>query len=92
MQLVGTFGDLLAAGVAYEHISVGPPDLPPFDECLRRRATGRVPGTVAMMDRLDVRLHPDHTGCGARRPQRRGRDGRLVRASPTVARSTRWRC
>ncbi|MEY4338714.1 MAG: hypothetical protein RLZ14_564, partial [Actinomycetota bacterium] len=61
LQLVGAFGDLSQPSSAYEHLSVGPPDLPPFDQCVpRTSAQGGTP--VALMDRLDVRLHPEHSG------------------------------
>lgn len=61
LQLVGAFGDLSAAPATYEHIAVGPPELPPFEECVpRTRRQGAV--EVAMMDRLDVRIHPDQSG------------------------------
>lgn len=61
VQLVGAFGDLSAMGAAYEHVTIGPPDLPPFEECAKRPAQ-QGPSTVRLMDRLDVRLHPDHAG------------------------------
>lgn len=61
LQLVGAFGDLSVPSSAYEHLAVGPPDLPPFHECVPRTAgQGGVP--VPLMDRLDVRMHPDHVG------------------------------
>jgi acyl-CoA thioesterase len=61
LQLVGAFGDLSQSTSAYEHLSSGPPELPPFDECVPRSARqGTV--MVGMMDRLSVRLHPDHIG------------------------------
>jgi acyl-CoA thioesterase len=61
LQLVGAFGDLSQPSSAYEHLSQAPPDLPPFEQCLPRSAQqGAV--QVGMMDRLSVRLHPDHTG------------------------------
>ena len=61
IQVLGAFGDLAGPAAGYEHLTVGPPDLPPFDECIPRTAAqGGVP--VRLMDRLDVRLHPDHAG------------------------------
>jgi acyl-CoA thioesterase len=61
MQLVGAFGDLSRSTSAYEHLAVGPPQLPPWEECVPRdRRQGAV--TVPMMDRIAVRLHPEHTG------------------------------
>jgi acyl-CoA thioesterase len=61
MQLVGAFGDLSQPASQYEHLAVGPPELPSWDECVPRDTTqGSV--TVPMMDRIAVRLHPDHAG------------------------------
>jgi acyl-CoA thioesterase len=61
LQVVGAFGDLSDPLGTYEHLAVGPPDLPPFEDCiLRDRAQGNV--DVPMMDQLDVRIHPDHMG------------------------------
>jgi acyl-CoA thioesterase len=61
MQMVGAFGDLSQPMSAYEHLAVGPPDLPPWDECVPRdKRQGSV--MVPMMDRIAVRLHPEHTG------------------------------
>ncbi len=61
LQLVGAFGDLSTPSSAYEHLAVGPPDLPPFEECSPRSPQqGTV--MVGMMERLAVRLHPDYAG------------------------------
>jgi hypothetical protein len=59
--VLAAFGDL-SSNAASEFVSMNgaPPDLPPFDECVPRQATGAVP--TALMNRLLVRLHPDHTG------------------------------
>lgn len=57
LQVVGTFGDLSQQASAYEHVSIGPPDLPPMEECPPRDPmNGGVP--VGLMRRLDVRLRP----------------------------------
>lgn len=61
IQLVGAFGDLSQSMSSYEHIAVGPPALPPFEECPKRsRHQGNV--EIGLMDRLDVRIHPEQTG------------------------------
>lgn len=61
LQLVGTFGDLSQPLGTYEHLTSGPPELPPYEECLPRESNqGTVP--VTLMDKLAVRLHPEHTG------------------------------
>lgn len=77
IQVLGAFGDLGAVpGAASDAgsdaaavrgiddvvvVHGAPPDLPPPDQCVRReRGQGNVP--VPMVDRIDIRLHPDHTG------------------------------
>lgn len=60
LQVLATFGDLSQPTSGFVHMAGGPPDLPPFEECVQRGANGAVP--VALMDRLAVRLHPDHVG------------------------------
>jgi acyl-CoA thioesterase len=61
LQVVGTFGDLSQTTSSYEHIAVGPPDLPPIEECTPRDPNnGAV--TVELMNRLDVRLRPGDGG------------------------------
>lgn len=61
IQVLGTFGDL-ASNAASDFVAMNgaPPDLPPWEQCVPRESNGAVP--VAMMDRLSVRLHPDHAG------------------------------
>ena len=61
LQVIGAFGDLSMPMSSYEHVATGPPDLPPFEACTpRTRRQGQV--DVVMMDRLDVRIHPDQVG------------------------------
>ncbi len=36
-----------------------PPDLPPPDECVRARSAGNAPFPPPMVDRVDLRVHPD---------------------------------
>jgi Thioesterase-like superfamily len=60
VQVIGAFADTVG-GEGPEHVSIGVPDLPPYAECVpRTRAQGMV--EIPLMDRLAVRLHPDHTG------------------------------
>jgi Thioesterase-like superfamily len=61
IQVLGTFGDL-ASNAASDFVAMNgaPPDLPPWEQCIPRESNGLVP--VPMMNRLAVRLHPDHTG------------------------------
>lgn len=60
LQLLATFGDLAQQPDGFTHMAGGPPDLPPFEECVQRGSNGAVP--LPLMDRLAVRLHPDHVG------------------------------
>jgi len=60
LQLLGAFGDM-SAGESFEHVAVDPPSLPPFEDCLARdRDQGGA--DIALSDRTEVRLHPDHVG------------------------------
>jgi len=60
VQVIGACADELG-GISPEHVAIGPPDVPPFEECIpRTRAQGTV--EIPLMDRLRVRLHPDHVG------------------------------
>jgi acyl-coenzyme A thioesterase PaaI-like protein len=61
IQVLGTFGDL-ASSAASDYVSMNglPPSLPSMEHCVKRTARDDFP--VPLMDRLDVRLHPDHTG------------------------------
>lgn len=61
IQVLASFGDLSAnAGSPLVSMNGAPPELPPIEQCVRREARGEV--QVALMDRLDVSLHPDHAG------------------------------
>lgn len=61
IQVLAAFGDL-SSNAASEFVSMNgaPPDLPPIERCVPREANGATP--TAIMNRLMVRLHPDHTG------------------------------
>ncbi|MEN9504794.1 MAG: hypothetical protein RI958_720 [Actinomycetota bacterium] len=62
IQVMASFGDL-STNAASDFVSVNgsPPDLPPIDRCVAR-SSGQSEVPVALMDRLDVHLHPDHVG------------------------------
>lgn len=60
VRVLGTFGDLAGSDDAVL-ADGGPPDLPPFEEC-PRRSNPAFP--IALMHRLDVRLHPDDSAFG----------------------------
>ena len=57
LQVTGTFGDLAQVNDDFTHIAVGPPDLPPMDECVPRSPV-QGGAHVAMNARLNVRLRP----------------------------------
>lgn len=62
LQVLGTFGELGGAGTGGPAVvTIGPPVLPPMDECVRRvpYQGGLV---VPLMDHLDVRLRPVDAG------------------------------
>ena len=58
LQVTGSFGDLSQPASTYEHLVSGPPELPPYEECVPRTDPhGLAP---ALMNRLDLRMHPEH--------------------------------
>ncbi|MEX0848112.1 MAG: thioesterase family protein [Ilumatobacteraceae bacterium] len=61
IQVLGTFGDL-ASSAASDYVSMhgSPPALPAIEHCTKRSARDEFP--VPLMDKLDVRLHPEQTG------------------------------
>lgn len=67
VQALATFGDLGLPASTFSHLDGAPPELPPFEACSPRPANG--PVTVPLMERLDVRLHPDHLGFAAGAPR-----------------------
>ncbi len=71
VQAQGSFGDLTELAGGFEHVTGGPPDLPDYASCPpRSSAQGAFP--VALMNRLDVRLHPDDVGFTAGQPSGSG--------------------
>jgi hypothetical protein len=62
VHMVGAFADEIGSGDrGTSAVSIAPPTLPPYDECVpRTRAQGMV--DVPLMDQLAVRLDPQHTG------------------------------
>ena len=58
LQVIGAFGDQSRGLDETLHRAGSPPDLPPLAECVPRpHSNGTV--DIPMMDRIDVRLHPD---------------------------------
>jgi hypothetical protein len=61
---VGSCADQLVASPALH--AVAPPDLPPYEAAVDRRTNAEFP--LALMDRVDVRLHPDDAGFATGKP------------------------
>ena len=61
LAAMGHLGDAHASPPA--QLTMPPPDLPPPDECLARSAPAQGVG-LPILDRLDVRLHPDEARPG----------------------------
>ena len=58
LQVIGAFGDQSRGLDETLHRAGSPPDLPPLAACVPRpHSNGTV--DIPMMDRIDVRLHPD---------------------------------
>ena len=71
LALLGTFGDLAAAGAgagpaAFELVDGAPPELPPPDECSRVGLDDQF--ASAFRQNLDARLHPDDAAFMAGQP------------------------
>jgi hypothetical protein len=61
LQVLGAFGDQSKGTEDVLQQHGDPPDLPPVADCIpRAHSNGQV--DVPMMDRIDVRLHPDDAG------------------------------
>jgi len=58
LRLIGSFGDVATMSGGFSYVTAGPPELPPFEQCVSRgRDTGIV--VVALMDHLRVAVHPE---------------------------------
>ena len=58
IELLGSFGDI-GAIQGPERVDARPPDIPSPDDCLGVRHDPRAGFPPALMDRIDLRLHPD---------------------------------
>lgn len=58
IELLGSFGDISRIE-GPERVDAHPPDLPPPEECPRTSPDAEVGFPPALMDRVDLRLHPD---------------------------------
>ena len=70
IRVLGTFGTPTDRG--HHYVDGGPPDLPPYRECVTRAAATPSDGSdfpaSGLMDRLAVRMHPDSLGFVAGTP------------------------
>ena len=78
LRVLSTFGNLSSLD-GPTHITGGPPELPPVDECLRGRA--KMPGgaVVPIAERFEVAAHPDTLGWARGRPTGNATVGAWVR-------------
>lgn len=81
LESLGAFADQSDPSSIAE-VSIEPVDLPPPEDCISREALGQGV-TIPLLDRVDVRIHPDHAGGdGGRSPEIAGwirfSDGRPV--------------
>lgn len=61
VRAIGAFGEIPDPSDGLAHTAGAPPELPSFEECApRNSASANFP--VALMDHVDVRLHPDDSG------------------------------
>lgn len=58
LEMLGTFGDLRTIE-GPERVDAHPPDLPPPEECFRVQHDPELGFPPALMNNLDLRLHPD---------------------------------
>lgn len=80
LELLGAMGDLGQGDAAAPQLALPLPDLPPPEQCVGRSADAQGVG-LPIMQRLDIRLHPDQARPGAAGQARvsgwlRLRDGR----------------
>ena len=61
IRAIGAFGDAPDASAGLHHVDIAPPDLPPFEDCRARDPhSENIP--LALMGKLNMRLHPDDLG------------------------------
>ena len=63
LEVLAAFGDLGDIGAAEPSLTLEPPDMPPPEECPVR--SGEEQGvSLPLLDRLDIRIHPDQFRAG----------------------------
>jgi hypothetical protein len=69
IRVIGSFGHPADAGLRYR--AGGPPDLPPYDECVPRApmVAGSTLPSPGLLERLAVRLRPEDSGFAAGLPR-----------------------
>lgn len=78
LRVLSTFGDLARLD-GPTHITGGPPDLPPVEDCLRGRAKMPDGTVVPIAERFEVAAHPDTLGWVRGRPTGQATLGAWVR-------------
>ena len=70
IRAIGAFGDLGDPQVGLHHVDIAPPELPPFADCKARDPQAEnIP--LALMSKLNMRLHPDDLGFAIGKPSGR---------------------
>ena len=79
VRAIGAFSEAPAHDHGMQHHGIALTEVPPFEQCTRRTAEGEIV-PLALMSKLDMRLHPDDRGFAA---------GLRL---PTADQTTRCRC
>jgi hypothetical protein len=67
VRAIGAFSEAPAHDFGLQHHGIALTEVPPFEQCTRRTAEGEmVP--LALMSKLDMRLHPDDRGFATGQP------------------------
>ena len=61
VRAIGAFSEAPAHDHGMQHHGIALAELPPFEQCTRRTAEGEIV-PLALMSKLDMRLHPDDRG------------------------------
>ena len=67
VRAIGAFSEAPAHDHGMQHHGIALAELPPFEQCTRRTAEGEIVH-LALMSKLDMRLHPDDRGFATGQP------------------------
>jgi len=70
IEAIAAFGELGDVSREPHHVGSEPPDLPPFESC-PARGSSDVPAPFGLVQRLDMRIHPDDAGFAKGAPSER---------------------